>query len=91
MEEIVTLNRLAPGEWGEIAEVRAGTGIRRRLTDLGLIAGTRVVCLAVSPLGGLSAYRIRGAVIAIRHKDCCEITLRRRWGEYNEKSNRDTR
>lgn len=91
MEEIVTLNCLTLGECGEVVEVRANDGMRRRFTDLGLIRGTQVTCLAVSPLGGLSAYRIRGAVIAIRHRDSNGITLRRLWNHNNEESNTPSR
>jgi len=43
------------------------TGVqRRRLLDLGLVPGTRIVAEMASPTGDPTAYRIRGALIALR-------------------------
>jgi len=39
---------------------------RRRLLDLGLVPGTRVVAEFASPAGDPVAYRVRGALIALR-------------------------
>ena len=45
----------------------------RRLSDLGLTKGAIVECVLKAPFGDPTAYRIRGAVIAIRSCDCGEI------------------
>jgi len=39
---------------------------RRRLMDLGVIPGTVVAAEMASPMGDPTAYRIRGALIALR-------------------------
>jgi Fe2+ transport system protein FeoA len=39
---------------------------RRRLMDLGVIPGTIVAAEMASPMGDPTAYRIRGALIALR-------------------------
>ncbi len=45
----------------------ACTGVqRRRLLDLGLVPGTRIVAEMASPTGDPTAYRVRGALIALR-------------------------
>lgn len=49
--------------------------VRRRLQDIGLIRGTAVVCLGKSPLGDPTAYRIRGAVMALRRKDAGRVEV----------------
>ena len=49
-----------------------------RLTDLGLIPGTRVTCTARSPSGDPRAYLIRGTLIALRNADADHIWLERR-------------
>lgn len=49
--------------------------MRRRLMDIGLIAGTRVTCVGRSPGGDPAAYEIRGAVIAIRDRDSAEVII----------------
>lgn len=57
-------------------EVRRLTGeaaMRRRLEDIGLTEGSRVTCLMKSPLGDPKAYRIQGAVIALRDRDAATV------------------
>ena len=65
----LTLRDLQVGESARVLAVRAGMGMGRRLTDLGLIPGTAVKCVAKSPAGDPAAYLIRGAVIALRRRD----------------------
>ena len=62
----IPLCRLTSGGKGAVRALRVGGPMRRRLLDLGLVAGTPVECLMSR--GGLSAYAIRGAVIAIRRR-----------------------
>lgn len=69
MNYILRLSGLLPGESCVVKTVNAQPEIRRRLQDMGLIPGTKVECLFKSPGGDPSAYRIRGAVVAIR---CCD-------------------
>ncbi len=40
--------------------------LRRRALDLGLVEGTKVRPLFKSPFGNLTAYAVRGAVMALR-------------------------
>ena len=68
---------LCPGETGTVRAVAADGSMRRRLQDIGLIPGTPVECVGRSPLGDPSAYRIRGAVIALRASDCGGILVGR--------------
>ena len=49
----------------------------RRLTDLGLVRGTRVTCILRSPAGDPCAYLIRGALIALRRADADGVSLER--------------
>jgi ferrous iron transport protein A len=60
------LSELQPGKSGQVTRVEGGEEQRRRLMDLGLIPGTVVTAELVSPLGDPTAYRIRGALIALR-------------------------
>jgi DtxR family Mn-dependent transcriptional regulator len=41
---------------------------RRRLLDLGIVPGTVIAPEMVSPSGDPTAYRVRGAVIALRRE-----------------------
>ncbi len=70
----MNLNELAPCETGVIIEVDK-SALMIRLCDLGLIEYTPVECLFRAPLGGLSAYLIRGGAIALRDDDAARITI----------------
>jgi len=52
-------------------------GMRRRLRDIGLVEGTQLECLGVSPGGDPKAYLVRGAVIALRSADSGKIIVDR--------------
>ncbi len=71
----VPMCALKPGETGTVREVTLTGSMRRRLQDIGLIPGTPIRCVGVSPMGDPAAYRIRGAVIALRADDCRGILL----------------
>lgn len=69
------LSNLKPGQKARVTSLCAKGAIRRRLLDIGLIEGTEVECLGVSPCGDPSAYLIRGAVIALRCDDSKDILV----------------
>lgn len=69
------LSALAPGQSAYISQVNAHAGMARRLTELGLLPGTHVSCELVSPAGDPSAYRIRGALIALRAQDARAVSV----------------
>lgn len=75
MNNIKTLNMLPVGQTANVKEVRSCGDIRRRLQDIGLIEGTKVSCLQISPPGDPIAYLIRGAVIALRCEDSSNIVI----------------
>lgn len=66
------LNELNIGEEATVENMRCKS---RRLRDLGLVEGTKVKCVLRSPLGDPAAYKIRGAVVAIRKEDASQITV----------------
>ncbi len=77
MGEKGRLSQLRPGQQARIRTLDMSGPMRRRLRDLGLIEGTELVCLGVSPLGDPAAYRVRGAVLALRREDSSTITIER--------------
>ena len=70
------LSVLRPGEYGVVSSLSGESGIKRRLQDLGLVEGTKVLCLQRSPLGDPTAFSIRGAVIALREGDSSNIFIK---------------
>ena len=70
-----SLADLPTGERCRVSELKS-TGVnRRRMLDIGLIPGTEVEAVLKSPSGGVTAYLIRGALIAIRSEDAANIII----------------
>ena len=64
------LAELHPGQRGRVLGLSAACrgAERRRLLDLGFVPGTEIEIDLVSPLGDPIAYRVRGAVVALRRE-----------------------
>lgn len=80
MNAYIHLDQMKVGERAFVACVETPTGgerggMRRRLLDLGLTPHTEVECVGKSPFGDPAAYRIRGAVVAIRAQDGRSVLL----------------
>ena len=58
-----------------IKKINLEGSIKRRLLDIGLIEGTKVENVLVSPAGDPMAFLIRGAVIALRNCDSKNIEV----------------
>ena len=71
------LSELIPGEEAIIERMLTSGQMRKRLKDLGFTDGTEIECVSVSPSGNPKAYLIRGAVIALRCKDCQKIEIKK--------------
>ena len=65
-----SLSALAPGENARVTGLSAlCRGLeRRRLLDLGIVPGTRVSAELTSPSGDPTAFRVRGALVALRRE-----------------------
>jgi DtxR family Mn-dependent transcriptional regulator len=74
----VPLSELRPGQAGEVVQLspRIRGLERRRLMDLGILPGTRISADMSAPGGQPVAYRVRGALIALRREqaDLIKIT-----------------
>lgn len=70
-----TLDQLNFGQVGIVTALNVGGANRRRLMDLGILPGTQLVVDLKSPLGDPIAYRIRGAVIALRRAQAKQIEI----------------
>lgn len=72
----IKLSCLEVGSEGIVTELCVGGSLRRRLLDMGLLKGSKVICVGKSPMGDPMAFMIRGAVIALRARDCDCVTVR---------------
>lgn len=75
--EVVDLSQLPLNENGKIKEIKCEEGIKRRLLDLGLVKGTNIVPVLVSPSKDPRAFLVRGSIIAIREEDAKCIKVRK--------------
>ena len=75
MKALLDLSQLAPGERARVLGVTSQGAMRRRMQELGLLAGAWVECLGKSPLGDPAAYRVGGGVIALRQDDARAVTV----------------
>ncbi len=75
----LTLAALSPGQQGEVVHIsaRCRGSERRRMMDLGILPGTLIKAELRSPGGDPIAYRIRGALIALRHEQAQLIHITR--------------
>ncbi len=73
---LITLDKLEVGKRAVIHRLETKGGMRRRFLDLGMNRNMVVECVGVSPLGGIRAMFINGAVIAIRNEDLKSVYVR---------------
>jgi DtxR family Mn-dependent transcriptional regulator len=73
------LTALGLGQCAEVVGLapRCRGAERRRLLDLGLLPGTRVEAVMISPSGDPTAYRIRDALIALRREQAGLVRIAR--------------
>jgi ferrous iron transport protein A len=65
----MTLDRLAPGEHAIVRRVAGEPAVRRRLMDMGIIAGTPIKVLRTSPFGDPVEYQVRGYHLSLRRSE----------------------
>ena len=78
-EEVERLSALSPGETADVAGLSPSCrgAERDRLLDLGLVPGTGVTLELAGSSGALAAYRVRGALLALRKEQTDKILIRR--------------
>lgn len=69
------LSSLVPGECAIVENISDESQIKNRLFDLGIVPGTKILCVMKSPLGDPVAYFVRGTLIALRNIDSSRITI----------------
>ena len=74
--EITNLSQLPLNREGIIQELKCEGNIRRRLLDMGLVKGTKILPVLISPSKDPRAFEVRGSIIAIREEDAENIKIR---------------
>ena len=73
--KIENLSQLPLNKNGIIDKIECDEGIKRRLLDMGLVKGTNIVPILISPSGDPRAFLVRGTIIAIRKEDAEDIKI----------------
>ena len=71
----MTLNELAIGSEATITAVGGAGALRRRLLDMGLTPGTRVMVRKIAPMGDPIELYLRGYELTLRREDAQKITI----------------
>lgn len=66
---MMKLNEMEMNKTCKIVKINCKDDIKRRLLDLGMIKGTKITPVLISPSGDPRAFDIRGTLIAIREDD----------------------
>ena len=69
----ITLSSLKCGETATVKYLDSTANLYNRFQELGVVKGTKIRKVLVSPLGDPSAYYVRGALIAIRDCDAASV------------------
>ena len=72
----MNLSELPLNNIGIIDTLTCNGNTRRRLLDLGLVKGTKISPVLISPSGDPRAYEIRKTLIALRKEDSNLISLK---------------
>jgi ferrous iron transport protein A len=72
-----TLDTLKPGEKARITKVRVKGAARRKLFDMGMVAGADIELVRNAPLGDPMDYRIKGYHLSIRTEEASQIFINR--------------
>ncbi|HAJ37185.1 MAG TPA: ferrous iron transport protein A [Chloroflexi bacterium] len=70
-----TLDQLPSDAKARVAAVQLAGAERRRMMDLGILPGAAIEVALENPLGDPTAYRVRGAVIALRREQAQQIQI----------------
>ncbi|CDB31901.1 feoA domain protein [Clostridium sp. CAG:575] len=71
----MSLDKLPINIVGKVNDIKCVEGIKRRLLDLGIIKGTKIEPVLLSPSGDPRAFSVRGTLIAIRKEDAENIEV----------------
>ncbi len=72
----MNLSELPLNTVGIIDDLNCSGNTRRRMLDLGLIKGTKIIPVFRSPSGDPVAYEIRRTLLALRKEDSKLISLK---------------
>ena len=71
----MNLQELKINEEGVIKQINIEQNLKRRILDLGLVPGTKIIPLLKNISGNPVAYEARGSLVAIRNEEATKIIV----------------
>lgn len=75
MQRKCSLNDLPLKKSAVINTVECSENLKNRIYDLGILTNSVITPIYKSPFGDPTAFLIKNAVVALRQKDCVNITV----------------
>ncbi|NSW87004.1 MAG: ferrous iron transport protein A [Syntrophobacteraceae bacterium] len=72
---VIAMRRMAPGQKGIIAKVKATGELGRRIRDMGLVPGTPLLIQGRAPLHDPVAVRVRSFTLTLRNNEADYIEV----------------
>ena len=72
-----TLNDLSIGESALVLNINCQGAMKRRLIDMGITPGVKVMLYKVAPMGDPLELKLRGYVLTIRRSEAKNIIIQR--------------
>jgi ferrous iron transport protein A len=72
---IKTLNRLNPGDVGVVTRVTGSGPVKRRIIDMGVVAGSRIVVQKFAPLGDPMEIKVKNFNLSLRKSEAVLIEI----------------
>ena len=72
---VMSLRKMAVNQEGRIHSVTASGEVGRRIRDMGLVPGTRIMVVGRAPLVDPVALRMRGFTLSLRNSEADFITV----------------
>jgi Fe2+ transport system protein FeoA len=73
----VSLDRLRPGERGQITDIQGNDALTQRLLEMGLLEGVAVEVLRIAPLGDPLEIQVGDYQLSLRRNEAARILVSR--------------
>ena len=70
-----TINDMKIGEYGVVTGLGCAGALRRRIIDMGITPGAKVIMRKAAPMGDPLEINVRGYELSIRRSEAKEITV----------------
>ncbi len=71
-----TLREFLPGEQGTVVKVSASGAVRRRIFDMGITPGAKIIMRKTAPLGDPIEVTVRGYELSLRKAEAEQVLMK---------------